>query len=158
MWQAFKKWLSGDKPEPTNGETIYESLLNQLGDIDEIIKRDFIPPKSRGIRIHVGSENLENLSNLLIDAASVVSSQGYFSASWKTPVTYRDITFEEFIADGDHLLHPLDWVREHHHYIVKLLDAFMKMDPADVEYYQRKSNFVIEDLLTVIKASRECIR
>lgn len=158
MWQALKKWLSGTESEPIHGETIYETLLNQLGDIDELTKKNFSPSKTRTIKIHVGSENLDNLSELLIDATSVVSKLGYFSSTWKTPITYRDIVFEEFISDGDHLIHPLDWIREHHHYIIKLLDSFMKMDSADIEYYQRKSNFVIEDLLAVLKASRECIR
>lgn len=158
MWKAFLKWLRQADPEPKPGETIYETLLNQLGDIDELTSKDFSAAKTRLFTIRVASAGLEELSELLIDAASVASSLGHFSSSWKTPIAYHSVTLEEFISDGGHLIHPLDWIREHHHYIIKLLDSFMKMDNADIEYYQRKSNFVIEDLLAVIEASRECVR
>ncbi|MNC66456.1 hypothetical protein D3C75_1168510 [compost metagenome] len=63
-----------------------------------------------------------------------------------------------YIADAGELIHPLDWIRFHQHNIIKLLDAFMKMDAADRDYYQRKCNFVVEDILELIKASRGCVR
>lgn len=158
MWKSFLRWLLRSKPEPIQGSTIYESLINQLGDIDELIDKDFVTPKARVVKLKVASEDLDMLSERLIDASVVVSGVGHFSEMWGTPLAYRQIDLETFISDDDALIHPIDWIRDHHHYIIKLLDAFIKLDDADSVYYQRKCNFVIEDLLELMIASRKCLR
>jgi len=158
MWKWFLKWFRKKDSEPTEGATIYDNLFTQLGDLDELTKKEFSVRKARMVSIRVASSDLEDLSDRLIDAAAVVSDQGYFSDQWKYPVTFRTVGFESFISDANHLIHPLDWVREHRHHILKLLDSFGKLDKADSPYYQRKCNFVIEDILAVMVASRGCLR
>jgi hypothetical protein len=98
------------------------------------------------------------LSERLIDASVVVNKADHFSGTWNDPLVYRETDLETFISDGDHLIHPIDWVVEHHHYIIKLLDGLMQLDEADSIYYQRKCNFVIEDILSLVTAARQCIR
>lgn len=158
MWKSIFKWATRSKPEPKEGSTIFETLLNQLGDLDEIIDKPFAIARARSIVVTVVSDDLKGLSARLIDASTVVSENGHFSSQWKTPVTYHECTLETFITEDDSLVHPLDWIREHRHYIIKLLDAFMKMDDADSAYYQRKCIFVIEDVLALLAAGRKCIR
>lgn len=158
MWKNFFRWLLRNKQEPAQGSTIYETLLNQMGDLDEINDKKFDIAKARLIKLTVASDNLGELSELLLDAAGVVGDLGYFGNHWKSPAIYRTETLEDYISDGESLIHPLDWIKYHHHYIIKLLDAFMKMDDADGEYYQRKCNFVVEDILSLLSASRGCIR
>ncbi|MCY1285064.1 hypothetical protein D9M68_17410 [compost metagenome] len=158
MLKSFFRWLWRSAPEPIKGETIYESLINQLGDINELATKRFMSPKARMVKLTVVSKDLDMLSERLIDASVVVSKADHFSGAWSDPLIYRATDLETFISDGDHLIHPIDWVREHHHYIIKLLDAFMQLDEADSVYYQRKCNFVIEDILALVIASRQCIR
>jgi hypothetical protein len=158
MLKSFFKWLWRRHPEPIQGETIYESLINQLGDVDELTTKHFSIPKARVVKLSVVSDDLDMLSERLIDASVVVSEARHFSGPWSNPLVYRSTVLETFISDGDHVIHPIDWVREHRHYIIKLLDAFMKLDESDSVYYQRKCNFVIEDILALIIASRECTR
>ena len=159
MLNKFLAWCRRKEPLPLEGETIYETLLNQLGDIDEIAKREFNIPKTRSVLFQTATVNLEELSDFLIEASVFISKGDPFSQRWHTRAMQYELgTLESFISEANALVHPIDWVIKHKLYIVKLLDAFLKMDSADRDYYQRKCNFVVEDLLALLKASRECLR
>lgn len=159
MLRSIFTWIRRKEPEPIEGSNIYETIINQLGDIDELTKKTFLAPKTRTVFLVTASSNLGELADYLVEASVFVSKQQYMPERWKLKrVVAARRTLEEYIADDDELLHPLDWVGNHRHYIIKLVDAFLTMDSADREYYQRKCNFVIEDVLALIKASRECVR
>lgn len=159
MFKQFLAWCRRKEPVPLEGETIYETLINQLGDIDEIAAREFIIPKTRSVLLETATVNLEELADYLIEASVFISKGDPFSPRWHDRIMKYELgTLESFILDANALVHPLDWVVHHKLYIVKLLDAFMKMDSADRDYYQRKCNFVVEDIIALIKASRECLR
>lgn len=159
MLKQFLAWCRRKEPVPLEGDNIYETLLNQLEDLDEIAKREFNLPKTRTVLLETATVNLEELSDFLIEASVFVSKGNPFSERWHTrSMQYELGTLESFISEASALVHPIDWVIQHRLYIVKLLDAFMKMDSADRDYYQRKCNFVVEDVLALLKASRECLR
>jgi hypothetical protein len=159
MLKQFIAWCRRKEPEPLEGENIYETLLNQLEDIHEIAKREFNLPKTRSVLLQTATVNLEDLSDYLIDASVTITKGDSLSGRWATrEFRYELGTLESFISEANALVHPIDWVIHHKLYIVKLLDAFLKMDSADRDYYQRKCNFVVEDLLALLKASRECLR
>lgn len=159
MLKQFIAWCRRKEPEPLEGENIYETLLNQLEDIHEIAKRRFNLPKTRSVLLETATVNLEDLSDYLIEASVSMTKGDSLSGRWTTrELRYELGTLESFISEADALVHPIDWVIHHKLYIVKLLDAFLKMDSADRDYYQRKCNFVVEDLLALLKASRECLR
>ncbi len=159
MLKKLFPWIKEKPPEPPQGKTIYETLILQLGDLDEINKRAFSPAKARLEKITTATSNLEELGSFLIEASVFVSKQQYLPEKWKSRVVlFAERSLEEYIADDDELIHPLDWVIEHRHYILKLAKAFEALDQADREYYQRKCNFVIEDILALVVASRACLR
>lgn len=159
MLKQFIAWCRRKEPEPLEGENIYETLLNQLEDIHEIAKRGFNLPKTRSVLLQTATVNLEDLSDYLIEASVSMTKGESLSGRWTTrELRYELGTLESFISEANALVHPIDWVIHHKLYIVKLLDAFLKMDSADRDYYQRKCNFVVEDLLALLKASRECLR
>ncbi|MNO14023.1 hypothetical protein D3C76_36630 [compost metagenome] len=153
-------WIFGSKPPaPLEGGTIYETLINQLGDIHDLTKKQFIAPRTRRVTLETATVNIEELADFLVEAAAFVSKGETFPQRWQDrALQYESRSLEQYIADAGELIHPLDWIQAHQHYIVKLLDAFMKMDEADRDYYQRKCNFVVEDILELIKVSRECVR
>lgn len=159
MFKQFIAWCRRAEPEPLVGENIYETLINQLGDIDDLAKRHFQLAKTRAVLLKTATVNLEELADFVIEASVVLTKGDSLSERWKTRVMQYELgTLEQFITEADKLVHPIDWIIHHRLYIVKLLDAFLKMDQADSDYYQRKCNFVVEDLLALIKASRECLR
>jgi len=159
MLRKFFTWLRRKEPEPLVGATIYETLLNQLGDLDELTKRTFSPSKAKAVTITTATQSLGELRGFLVEASVFVSRQEYMPEKWKSRVIrLSKRTLDDYIADGDDLIHPLDWLAQHRHYIIKLLDAFLKLEHAEQDYYQRKCNFVIEDLLVLATASRDCLR
>lgn len=159
MLRSIKRWFGRKEPVPIEGSTINETLLNYLGDIDEIAKLKFNIPKTRTTLLETATVNLEDLSDYLIEASMFVSKGRPFPPRWHTRILqYETGTLQYFITESDVLIHPIDWIVQHRHHIVKLLEAFNKMDGADQDYYQRKCNFVIKDLISLIKASRECLR
>ncbi|MNH68450.1 hypothetical protein D3C73_205310 [compost metagenome] len=159
MLKQFFAWCRRKEPLPLEGENIYETLLNQLEDIDEIAKRGFNLPKTRTVLLRTATVNLEDLSDYLIDASVTITKGDSLAGRWTTRALQYELgTLESFISEANALVHPIDWVIQHKLYIVKLLDAFLQMDSADRDYYQRKCNFVVEDLLALLKASRECLR
>ena len=153
-------WIFGSKePEPIVGKDIYETLINQLGDIDDLVAKKFSASQTRRVAIETATANIEELADYLVEASAFVSKGDTFPQRWQDQVLkYETRTLEQYIAEAGELIHPLDWIKAHQHNIVKLLDAFMKMDAADRDYYQRKCNFVVEDILELIKSSRECVR
>jgi len=159
MFKSFMGWLRRKEAVPLEGTTIYETLLNQLEDLDEISTRHFAVPRTRTVQLETATVNLEELADYLIEASVFVSKGNAFPSRWQDRVLqYENRTLETFITEANDLIHPFDWLIAHRLYIVKLLDAFLQMDSADRDYYQRKCNFVIEDLLALAKASRECLR
>lgn len=159
MLRKIKRWFGRKEPLPIEGSTTNETLLNYLGDINEIAKLKFNVPKSRTVLLETATVNLEDLSDYLIEASLFVSKGRPFPNRWHARILqYETGTLQHFITESDVLIHPIDWIIQHRHHIVKLLEAFDAMDQADRDYYQRKCNFIINDLLALIKASRECLR
>jgi hypothetical protein len=159
MLKKIFNWGKQKEPDPPKGTTIYDTLKLQIGELDELNKQRFSPAKARTVKLTTASSGLEELADLIIEASVFISKQAYLPEKWKLrPVLYVERTLEEYLADGDEISHPLDWLTEHRHYILKLAKAFQALDPADSEYYQRKCNFVVEDILELFKASRVCLR
>jgi len=159
MWERFWAWLSDQEPKPLEGENIYETILNQLENLHELKQKRFMAPKARTVILLTNTESIGELRELLIESSVFVSKQEYLSERWKLMVIRPDRrTLEHYITDADDLIHPLDWLVLHQHYIIKLVNAFLLMEKADAEYYQRYCNFVIEDILALVKASRECVQ
>jgi hypothetical protein len=159
MLRNLFPWLKPKEPEPPKGTSIYETLILQLGELDELNKRTFSPSKARVVSLSVASSGLDELSKLIIEASVFVSKQQYLPEKWKSrTILFGERSLEEYIADGEDLIHPLDWLLQYRHYTLKLAKGFQALDAADSEYYQRKCNFVVEDVLELIKASRACLR
>lgn len=159
MLKQFLAWYRRKEPEPLEGDNIFETLINQMEDLDALAKKSFNLPKTRTVLFKTATVNLEELSEFLIEASVAISKGDALSTRWHTRVMQYELgTLEAFISEANELVHPIDWVIQHRLYISKLLDGFMQMDQADRDYYQRKCNFVVEDVLALLKASRECLR
>ena len=152
-------WLFGGSEEPPETEDIYQKIIEEIGADNELSDLKFIPVKSRSVLMTSTSKSLVELQELLIESAVIVSKQDYIPTKWKGKyATVMTQPLDTYISDEDDILHPFDWIENHRHYIIKLVDAVLKMDRAEREYYQRFINFIIVDILNLLNASKECVR
>ena len=152
-------WLFGGSEEPPETEDIYQKIIEEIGADNELSDLNFIPVKSRSVLMTSTSKSLVELQELLIESAVIVSKQDYIPTKWKGKyTTVMTQPLDTYISDEDDILHPFDWIENHRHYIIKLVDAVLKMDRAEREYYQRFINFIIVDILNLLNASKECVR
>jgi len=160
MLTSIFPWWRRKKPAPiTQGLTIYELIQFHLGELHELNLKKFSPSKAQSTKLACTTRNLEELEKLLIEASIFVSKGQYLPESWKGRSTRkRETSLDHYITEDNDLIHPLDWIELQRHHILKLTDAIQKMDRADAEYYQRKTNFIIEDLNALVAASRLCLK
>lgn len=158
MLTSFISKFRRKKPEPTLNLNLYDTVIHHLGELHEINQKTFSPAKARTVRIQCATENLDTLGHQLIEAALFVSKGNYLPAKWKVPLSTTRSTLEQYITEDRDLIHPLDWIEDHRHHIMKLVDAIQAMERADAEYYQRKCNFIISDIIALAEASRLCLR
>ena len=159
MIKWLPEWLFGGSKEPPETEDIYQKIIEKIGADNELTDLNFIPVKARSVLMTATSKNLVELQELLIESAVIVSKQVYFPANWSGKYSSTMTQpLDTYISDGDEILHPFDWVENHRHFIIKLVDAVLKMDRSEREYYQRFINFIIVDILNLLNASKECVR
>ncbi|MNP88982.1 hypothetical protein D3C85_13760 [compost metagenome] len=159
MFKQLFGWLFGVKEEqPVQGD-IYQTILDKIGVNDDLTNINFIPSRSRSVSLMVTTSSLLELQEALIQGSLVAAAQGYIPAKWKGKYTNRELRpLDAYITDADELIHPLDWIESHRHYIIKLIDSILKMDQSEREYYHRSINFIIEDILSLLEASKGCVR
>lgn len=161
MLKRFLSWLFNKQPEPLVGESIYETLLNLMESIDDLANSTLILPKVSTVKVTVATINIGDLESLLIEASNVVSQGRSFSGKWRSDTAlmqYSDKTLEQYITQKQQILHPIDWVLSVKFFIIKLLDAFLKLDQADSDYYQRNCEFLVNDIIELIRKTRTCLR
>ncbi len=160
MLTSIFPWLRRKQPPVvTQGKTIFETIQLRLGELHELNQKQFSPAKAQATTLTCVTRNLEELGKLLVESSIFVSKGQYLPDSWKgRNLTLRTMTLDQYITEDNDLIHPLDWIEVQRHHILKLTEAIQKMDRADAEYYQRKTNFIIEDLIALADASRLCLR
>ncbi len=159
MLSSFLPWRRRKKPEPIQGATLYETLHLTLGALHELNQKSFSPSLARTVKLTLSTSSLKELGTLLVEASHCVNTQAYLPAHIKHRASRLQVmSLEAYITEADELVHPVDWLEAQQHYIQKLLTAIQTLDPAEAEYYQRKCNFIIEDLATLAKASQACLR
>lgn len=161
MLKRFLSWLLNKEPEPLIGESNYETLLNLMESIDDLTTATLILPKISTVKITTATLNIGELESLLVEASNVVSQGRSFSGKWRSDTVqmqYSGKSLEQYITQKQQILHPIDWVISVKFFIIKLLDAFLKMDQADSDYYQRNCDFLINDIIELIRTARTCLR
>lgn len=152
----FKRFRRPEKEY--QGETPYDTLIHQIGVLHELTSRTFIPSLTRRVIIHSSTQDVTQLSSTLIEATVFCHSRTYIPDHWsKVQWVNQPHSFADYITVDAELIHPIDWIDLHRHYIEKLAKAFLSMDRADREYYQRKCGFLIDDLLALIASSKQCL-
>lgn len=161
MLKRFLSWLFNKPPEPIIGESIYETLLTLMESVDDLASKTLILPKVSTVKITTATLNIGELESLLVEASNVVSQGKSFSGKWRSDtgsMQYSDKSLEQYITQKQQIFHPIDWLVSVKFFIIKLLDAFLKMDQADRDYYQRNCDFLVNDIIELIGKVRTCLR
>lgn len=158
MLKLLKRLLFGGDKEQPDQEDIFQTIIEKIGVDNELNTKNFLPAKARKVELVTSAKSLTELESALLDGARCLPAGLYIPEKWKVVHPRKKRFLDNFISDGDELLHPLDWVETHRHLIIRLVDAYLKMDRADREYYHRFTSFIIEDILSVLNASEDCVR
>jgi hypothetical protein len=152
--RLLKRFGMGNKPQ--------EEVLDPLDTIRNFIKETqetdipFSTALARRITLTVTIKRLNELSPIIIKLAPVVSRGIYIPDELKRTSTPVQMRFDDYITDGDELIHPVDWFKLHTHVISKLINSLEKDDPSETDYYKRHCNYVVTDLLALVKSIRVC--
>lgn len=160
MLKLLARVLLGREESPQQEQDIFQTIIEKIGGDNELKHLRFIPYKAKKVEIVTTVENLPMLTEALLEAMATVVTAQYLPEKWKGKAAEpkQSRSLESFISDGNEILHPYDWVETNRHYIIKLVDAFLKMDPAEREYYLRFTTIIIEDILSMLSACEVCSR
>lgn len=158
MFKQLVRWWR-KKATSHREESSYEYIILRMGVLDALSSRTFSPSLAMRLSVSVHCPNIETLGDDIIEASQIVQQRTYYSTQWKERVrSSSTVLFSDFISDGPELIHPVDWLNHHRHYILKLVDGLLLVDDADLAYYNAGCLHLIEDIIAVINACDACVR
>lgn len=152
MFTKFADWFRRRKEPEAPPEDIFERITNNLEVLTNGLIHKYSVRKAMAIKVILSSKNPTMLGKWTQDAGFVVDSESYVPENWKSGTrTLKEYTLDDFMSTKRYTIDPTWWLADNKGRIDRMLAAFAKLQPDDLEYYQRNYNSVIGDVDAILQ-------